>query len=652
MAKVEIVRPADLSDDKRDEIRTFLEKQWLRAERGRKEQVDGKYDTWTKAYHGIPLEEVRTVPFYKASNFVVKLIRMFLDTFVARSLNIIFDTSPLYIVDLLSKEIRESAEMYLNRKALYDWNHYQLAKKIATWGNKNGTCVVKTTYVTDETWDVNPVAGADAKESKVVTYDGPKSNTIPFEDFYVYPITCTCLKDATIIFERTRYVAEKAQEMVDKGVWKFEKDDLASYLRMPRDVKRTEEESQAGVTDELMEELHLIECHFKYAITNDASKQYEVIALMEESSFELVDLYFNPFPENLCVYTEYIPFPMEDLFYGESMCQLLGQSQEEASRLHNERRDNSMIANTMCFKRRSGSLVPNPSTNWYPGKVWDLEDMTDLETFNIGRNYADMIPQEDYTFQLAEKLSGIGTVMQGQATGNMDRGVYNTMGTIALMQESNQRQDTNIKDVREVLSSVARSSFRLQAIYGQQDPLIECFTDEQKTQVVAALKFMASPKYRYVKFECKASNAGVNKEVERMNLNQTAQIINQYAQEVIQLSTQLMNPQLNQSLRMIMNDIVKMQRWMAQRLLREFDEWDGAELLPNVAAAIESTVPGGSKGTEGAQEASGGPGPNNGTNGGALPPVSKQQLAQLSQMPSLPGSGAGPSNMGPASGSR
>jgi len=108
-----------LSEDKRDELCKYLNAQWLRAERTRREQVDGQYADWTKAYYGTPLEEQRTVPWYKASNFVVKLNRMFIDTFVSRTLNIIFATKPLYVIEALPRELRDAAELYLNRKALY-----------------------------------------------------------------------------------------------------------------------------------------------------------------------------------------------------------------------------------------------------------------------------------------------------------------------------------------------------------------------------------------------------------------------------------------------------------------------------------------------------------------------------------------------------
>lgn len=599
---IKLIRPGTLlPDDRRKELGLYLQEQWQRAESARTTQVDDKYSTWQKAYSGVPLEEVRTVPFHKASNFVVKLIRMFLDTFVARTLNIVFATKPLYVCDGLPQELREAWELYINRKALYDWDHYQLCRDISFSGNKNGTAVTKSPWIEKATYDVMPLAGSSSefREERYIYYAGPESRVIPFDDFYLYPITATRLCDAEIIFHRIRLIEEDANRRVDEGDWELpEGQKVSTYMHHPNDIKRGEEQSEAGVVDPHIREMTAIECHFDYAITNDSSKQYSLVATLEPSSGTLLDLYYCPYPRNLSIFQDYRPFPREDLFFGESMSELLGQSQEEASRIHNERRDNSTIASAVCFKRRQGSLLPNPSTNWYPGKVWDLEDMTDLEAFEVGRNYTDMIPQEQFTLQLAERLSGIGEIMQGASQGSLSkRGIYNTGGTLGVIAEGNQRQDTNIRDVRAVMGAIAKTSSKLQATYGATDPMIDTLPKEAQPKVREALALFASDRYRYMNLEVKASNAGANSEIRKSNLMAMSQAIGQYGQTVMQISQQLANPQLNQSLRLIMNDIIESHRWMAKRLLKEFDEWDATETLPDVLKAIATTVRGGDQTT-------------------------------------------------------
>lgn len=637
-----LVRPP-ISDDKRRELKDYLTTLWLRAKSGRQQQVDGDYTKWSTAYEGTPLEEIRTVPFYKASNFVVKVIRIYVDTFTARTLNTCFATQPLYVCDNLPAEMRDGFELYLNRKATYDWEHYRVARELCMRGNKNGTVVFKMPWVEKQGIDVTPRGGGWG-ETPVTYYQGPEALPIPFEDFFVYPITINRLQDAVVKFHRTRYVKEIAEQKVTglNPVWHLpEGKTIDTYLQHARDAKRTEQQASAGVMDPYMLEVNVVEAYLQWAVTNDPNKMYDCIVLFEEFSGDVLDVYFDPHPRNICIFKDYRPFPREDLFYGESMCQILGQVQEEASRIHNERRDNSTIASSVVFKRRSGSLLPNPSTNWYPGKVFDLEDMDDLDTINVGRNYDDMIAQEDYAFQLGNRLSGIDDAMQGMSQGAAGkRGVYNTSGTLAVLAESNQRQDTNMRDVREALGGIALVSARLQASIQPNDPLIDTLPKSSQDGARAALRYIASDKARYLRLEVKASNAGANKDIERQNLMNIAGVINQYGASVQQMGTQLLNPGLNPGLRLLMNGVIRMQRGMAIRLLKAFDQWDAVDDLPDLTEALRRTLPNVPGATEGLEAGGAAQPPQPVQPGGAQNPgggVSRQLLENLASLPQLPG---------------
>jgi hypothetical protein len=386
-----VVRPEPefFESDRFEELQQFLIDHWERAVLARQEQVDEKYRNWQRNYEAIPAVHRRTLPWPGASNFVVPLTRMFIDTFVARTLNIVFATRPLYTLDFLPREVKESTEEYLNRKAVYDWEHYLLTRELLQRGAKNGTVVTKTPWVVDEEYDVS-MNDADQMEEELITvYSGPKTTAIPFEDFYLYPITVNRLEEATILFHRIRFVEEEAKRRALK--WNVSDTEIDAALEMPTDIKRDQVQADSGVQDPWLKELHLVECHLRFPLTNDANKYYNVIALLEPRTKKLFDVYYNPYPRNLRIFQDYRPSPREDFFYGESWCQILQQSQEEASTIHNDRRNNSYIANAPIFKRRSSSLLPNPSTSWYPGKVWDLEDMADFEVVMLGRNYNDML---------------------------------------------------------------------------------------------------------------------------------------------------------------------------------------------------------------------------------------------------------------------
>lgn len=636
--KVEIIRPKDLSEEKWDTLERYLLDHYRRAKDSRSEQVDGKYDIWEKNYYGIPAEKIRTVPWYKSSNFVVKVIRIFVDTFCARTLNIIFATRPLYTVDGYPSEVKEALELYLNRKALCEWDHYQLASSLLSRGNKNGTGICKTRYSEKLGIDVMPgEGGASSKESEVILFSGPKTSIIPFEDFCLYPITANYLEEAVIKFHTVRYVEEEALRQIKGGKWELTEEELEQALKTPADAKREGTQEESGVVDRYLKELQVVECHLEWDF-NEANKYYSLVCLLVPTLDKMIDCYYNPYPRNLECFTDYRPNPKEDFFYGESMCELLASTQEEISSIHNDRRNNSFVANAPVFKRRSGSLLPNPSTNWYPGKVFDLEDMNDFEMVMTGRNYNDTLQEEAADLQYAERLIGLGPIMQGMAQGAVGKkGAYNTGGTIALLSESNQRQDSNIRDFRQVLSRVAKVAYSLQSFYGKDDPTIAVFPQEIQRQIRAALAMTTPAHLATANFEVKASNAGHNSEVAKANLLQMASVLGQYGNSAQQMIQALVQPNLNPSLRMIINDTLKMQSWMAKRLLRGWDEYDAEEILPDARAAIEATIPGGGRGT---RESTGQANQSQLDFGGAGDtgaPLSREGLQSLSEMLTKPG---------------
>lgn len=630
MADLLIARPT-LSNDKREELRKYLLDRWRRSVAGRAVQVDTDYARWAKAYSGVPLEKERTVPFYKSSNYVVKLIRIYVDTFVARTLNIIFATKPLYAVSGIPREDKEAWEYYINYKSQKVWDHYKLAKALCSYGCRNGSIVLKTNQVTKSSIEMRAIDDNRVKEEKVTYYEGPETRVIPFEDWYVYPFGSQTWEDIVIKFHRVRFAEEIARDKYNRGIWelKLGKDDFSTYLKTPNDIKVQQEQVESGTYDSQFKEFVAVECHLQYAVTNDATKLYDIIAVIHPQSEELIDLYYNPYPRNLNTFTDYRPFPQDSTWWGESMCELLGQSQEEASVIHNDRRNNSFIANSVTFKRKNGSLLPNPSTNWYPGKVWDLQDMDDLEIMTVGANYPDMIPQEDYVFNLANRLSGIGDSMQGASDGSAGSGgVYNTMGTLAVMAEGNQRQDTNIRDVRDSMGNLADVCSRLQARFGADDPYIDAMPVDMQPQIKRALQTLNSEKYRVINHEVVLSNAGHNAEVEKASLLQITQLLAQHGQTLQQLIPPLLQGKLNPGMTMMLTDLLQMTSSMAKRVMRAFGEADLVEALPDVGKILAAGGVGApDAGTQGAQEdvQPGGP-------GSSLPPLSGQQLSSLSQM--------------------
>ncbi len=591
---MKLYRPDDsFTDEKRAELRDFLMSHWRRARDARGDQIDNIYPALQQNYNAVPAEKERSVPFQKASNLVVPLIRTNIDTFVARTLNIVLATKPLYTVSGLPDEHRQAYLEYLNDKALHDWDHDKLAWQMLMRGNKYGTVIVKTTWEVSET--MVPIEGAVPFDMRPqTTFQGPQSKAIAFEDYFCYPFEANDLSEVIIHFHKRRYPEEEARRIVesDDSPWKMTPDELENALKEPDDVKRDNDQWEAGVgeaTGDAYRELEMVECHLEYPIKPGSNSYYRLVCELEPDGSVLANVYFNPYPPEVSVFQDYRPYPAEDLFWGTPMGYILAPFQEEASCIHNDRRNNAAIANGPQFKKKKGADVPNPASNSYLGKVWTLDDMDDLDVLNVGRNYPPGIDEENQVLMLAERVTGIGAAQQGQSQGSSGkRGVYNTGGVLGILSESNTRQNTNIRLFRMALSGVGRTAAILDSEFGPaNDPALKRYPPEMQERIMAAREILKKDgSLRRAAFEIRASDAAENREIERANLLQIVGVLTQYAQTAVGMAKEYVSNK-NPLMREIMMESIKMQRKLAAEAARKFGLLDMEDQIPDVGEAIE-----------------------------------------------------------------
>lgn len=571
-----------------EDLRRHLALHWRRAEEGRSQEVGHFYRMWDKQYRAVPSQRERNFPWPKASNIVVPIVRMYVDTFVARTLNVVFATRPLVAVEGYPAELREALEAYLNLKARQDWRLYELARGMLVRGNKYGTSLTKVYWREDM---VNVPQQVFEEEGEVrlqslpaARYSGPWADHIAFDDWFVYPYTANSMEQVEIVFHRLRYPEEAARRMAPE--WGLSEEEIQNALRAPDDAKREQEKRDTGWDDNLYREMHVIECHFDWEVQGS---EFRCIAKLEPVNQRVIDFQLNQYPPQIELFHAYRPFPRDDVFPGESMCQILGQGQEEVSTIHNDRRNLSVMASAPLVLLKEGARIPNASTPFYPGKVYRLEDMDDFRVEQIGGHYQEMLAEENQALALMDRVSGISAGMQAASQGGMGKGgVYNTQGTMAVMAEGNQRQDTNIKDFRIALGGVIKAMFALQREIDPQDPAIDQLPEKFRPLVRQAMQMSTPDQLARSIFEVRVSDAAMNREARKANLMTMANTLSQFAQQQSQLAQAAINTTLNPVLRQVAMETLQMQHGVARALLNEFDLHGLVDDLPDAARAIES----------------------------------------------------------------
>lgn len=585
-----------IGKDKAQEITSYLVEKFGKAQDARRTQIEGDYLKWMDNYAAKPLEAVRTSPWYRASNFIPQLIRMHVDILTARMVGIMFGTKPFWKLSSpmaqVPKEELEALQTWMefesfNRMNLFDPVHSGIFR-----GFKTGTNIFKAYWKDLKSHSFNVVTGLGAPDSPMPTFktigkEGFCLEPIPFEDFYPYPITADCLGKVKIKYHRLRFDERDVKARRDSGAWDREAcEQLLGGGNERPGAARDSQATQAGITltPDVTFPFSVVECWFDYALAD--GNRYKLAAVInpctDKMERALLRMYFNPDVRGEDPFVDQRPMPREDFFYGFSVPGLLEQAQEEQAQIHNHRRDANTISNNPFWKKKRLADVPNPSSDAWPGRVFELENMDDLDIMQFAGGYNAMIEEEAFLLELTNKYVGTSPAQQAMGAGILDgkRGVYSAQGTMAMLQQGSDRPDLYLKQLREPFHRIGTKMRRAWAQYGSTIPFEEW--GQQGIYLASALMRPEPDNYDNVYFSIGASDGSANKEVDRTNLLLMSNTMAGYYQQLFQaVSTVAVLPDghpLRETLLLVLDGA----KDLADRLLYVFDIGDRNRLIPDV----------------------------------------------------------------------
>jgi len=585
-----------LGQDKKIEMVKYLLEKFRFAQQARSSQIEGKYKNWLDNYAAKPFEEVRTTPWYRASNFVPQLIRMHCDIMTARMVGIMFGTKPFWkptsALDIMPRLYLEALSMWMEFETFHRMDFYRPVRSGISRTFKTGTNIHKAVWKDPAVFSYSVavgVNGANGLESKRISKEGLMLTPVPFEDFFPYPITVSNLDSVQIKFHRLRFTKEQVEYRAAQGIWA--KEPAEFMLRTNGDYKpegaKESQAQDAGITltKDVTMPFTALECWFEYTMSDGMN--YRLVAILnpfvDKPENALLRFFFNFDSRGEDPFVDQRFAERDDFFYGYSIPEILEQTQEEAAQIHNSRRDSNTIANTPTFKKKRLADVPNPANYWYPGMTFELDAMDDLDMMATNVNYNSMIEEEGFLQGLASTYTGISAPQQTMGGGVLEgkRGIYSAQGTMAMLQEGNDRPNLYLREFREPMHKIGRLMFRSHRdLRSTPIPFSLWGKYGQYLQNVFALP--EPPDYDPVFFAIGASDGGANKEIDRTNLllmaNTMAGYYNQLTQAVSVAATQPEGSPIRETLLLVLDGA----KDLADRLLFVFDIGDRKKLIPDV----------------------------------------------------------------------
>jgi len=585
-----------LGPDRKAELVGYLTREFNACVQARANQVGGKYTRWMDNYSGKPLEAIRTTPFYRASNFVPQLIRMHTDILSARVYGLILATRPMWNINTLMDAQHDDLDQmkgWMDSTSRYDLRLPEVLDTAIFRSFKAGQCMLKGPWVDKSVWkaeSLDPTSkNIKATEVKTSFLD---LRPVAFDDCWASPITIQWLRDARCIFHRIRLIKEQVQWRIDNAIWDATAG--AKVLQGPEASQGTARESQAteagvSLTPDVAHPYWAIEATFEYEL--EKGKTYELVVTFNPKVAG-ADGYlrgtYNPYKKLRNCYTELKFIPREDFLYGYSIPEILEQSQEEQAQIHNARRDSNTIGNIPTFKTKRYADQPNPSSEWYPGKVFVLDQMDDMDVLNLQVNYNSMIEEERFLMSLAEQYTGVQPPMQGYGSGVMQgkRGIYSSQGTLAMLSEGNKRLDIYLQRARYPFHDLGNLIYQSYKQFGAGASVL----GQQGARGAAIKKsfaFNEPADFPGFFFNISASDAGANREVDRQSLLLMANTMAGYYRQIVEAGTAITQLPQGQDgkphpLATLMLTVLDGAKDLANRLLFAFDVPDRKSLVPDV----------------------------------------------------------------------
>lgn len=586
---------ADFGEDVNKEIENWLHE----SIRVSKESFDvlfkQKVPEWRRISEGKPKDKTKSFPWPNCSNLVVQVAGQRIDDICARVIGLIWATSPIaycrYFVK--SQDPHREAEKARILEQFLDICAYEPDEldlyRIENVGFSDsarlGTHFFKV--IPEKRTQVTATrVGNGMKLDQTETYNGPKVENLEFEDVLFDPQAPTWDKSRYKIHIR-RVSRHELRERAFRGF--YDKDKVQDILNKPDrhgpDFAKMREEVKKGKTQpqaEILAEWDIYEAYFWWFLNvkgEDGKRETVKVDLTwsyHYSSRTVLRQVFNFIPSNAC---SMIPTKLDISskgVHGSGFAEMLANAQEEVSTQHNQRIDARTMAITGILRSSNPNLDKNILV--YPFCIIPAQK-DELELLKAGVDIGDGgIQDEQLTLQLADERAGVGPAVAGMGTGQIDKkGRYGSMGTLAVMQDSNTRVNLRISDFRHSHVRLLTLCTQMYGKFGTGSSG-ELFGLDEKILHEALQDFLG----KKVRIPLRAATASANKEVEKQNAMLLKTNLSMHYQEQAKLMQALKDPNVPPEGRKYFTDVIKSQDAMMMHILRDFGFDQPREYVPEI----------------------------------------------------------------------
>ena len=278
---------------------------------------------------------------------------------------------------------------------------------------------------------------------------------------------------------------------------------------------------------------------------DDSGIRKEICLHYHRDSRSFVSVRYNPYYDGHRPYRVGRYIRVEGRWPGIGICKQSEQFQREVTAQHRLRLDNAALANMRMIKISKMSGY-GPDEEIYPGKMWFVNDMTHIDSIQMGEVYPSAYNNESMTVGYQQQRSGVNEITTGMpSSGTPDTAT----SSLTRVQEGNKKFDyaySNIKEfANELITDIACN---IQQFGAKRIEYLDL--DPEGTAIRAVLEMPKEFLRDAVMFDISVASEQENKLVNRQNWTQVAGMLSQYFTGAIQLSQMIGDPRIMQLIAM------------------------------------------------------------------------------------------------------
>lgn len=584
MAKyVEELPHLDLTPEQETRLIDYLSYELDTAESERQGFID-KLVEEIEAYEA-PARPTKNFPWRGAANMTVPIIGSSVDTTFPRLHSTVFGSSTYISIEEWPAGLADHAKAWQDMLQWIMENELDIERVADSWimeGVIHGTSVLKVTWERlEEVTRSYDEDGNIIKSDRRVIKNQPVLEHVALENFYI-PFTARSIQDADWCAHRIETTYGKLLTREENGLYKNvdriiynTQVDSTTYTRAREEIEDTR-----PMPSDVYE---IFEVWLRFDLDNNG-RETPLLVTYHKGTRTLLRVQLHPYIHKRKPFREFVYFPRHDRFYGMGLARQLMPLQEEISTIHNQRLDNSTIANTRMWKVVAGSRADHSFQGAAPGMKVLVDDLDELDAIPMGDVGQSTFQDETVALQYVQQRSGIADFTGGIDFGK-GGGRQTATQTVAMMQEARTRFNWTLQQIRAAIADIAKLVTDLYQQFGSGDQeKFELVLGEKADLVLELLSggesLSDSPVSAVMALQVTASSASMNKAIEQQNLLALMQMMQgltmQFEMPLIQL---IMNPQTPQPLREYALEKIEGTRALMRRIMETSDVRNAAEIL-------------------------------------------------------------------------